>query len=371
MPFAELIAQERAVSSLRAALRRGALHHAYLFGGPQGVGKAAAARLLAQAANCEGPRAEPGHPERSAREGSAESRDDACGRCGPCRKIEKGVHPDVFVLHEEARMVKAGVWEPKGGRAPSKFIAVDQVRDVVDHRLSLRRFEGRRRFVILDPADAMNAQAQNALLKTLEEPPDDTTLVLVTARPDALLPTIRSRCLRIAFGPTPPDALAERLVAEGRDPGAARLAAALARGSFDRALGLTKPKPKRKDGSVPPTDLELLAGAVRRASALDPGDAGAWLAWAAENGEDRGWAGELCEALAAWLRDVLATQAGAMGLAIADLEGETRRVAAAIAPAEAARRRDEVLRTAAALRQNASPTLALERLLIGWFHGRG
>ncbi|HYG69560.1 MAG TPA: DNA polymerase III subunit delta' [Anaeromyxobacteraceae bacterium] len=358
MPFAEIIAQERAVSSLRAALRRGALHHAYLFGGPQGVGKAAAARLLAQAANCEGPPGPDG------------IRDDACGTCGPCRKIEKGVHPDVFELHEEARMAKAGVWEPKGGRTPSKFIAVDQIRDLVDHRLALRRFEGRRRFVILDPADAMNPQSQNALLKTLEEPPADTTLVLVTARPDALLPTIRSRCLRVTFVPTPPGAVADRLVAEGRDPEAARLAAALARGSLERALALTKPKPAKKGEEPKPTDLDALAGAIRGAAALDPRDAGRWLAWAAEHGTDREWAGEICEALATWLRDVLAAQTGAATLALPDLSGETRKVADAIAPAEAARRRDEVLRTAAALRQNASPTLALERLLIGWFHGR-
>ncbi|WP_242372729.1 DNA polymerase III subunit delta', partial [Anaeromyxobacter sp. SG26] len=220
MPFSELIAQDRAVSSLRSALRRGALHHAYLFGGPEGVGKATAARLLAQAANCEAPAPEGG------------SRDDACGTCGPCRKIARGVHPDVLVLHEERVMAKAGRWDPKGGRAPSKDIVVDQVRDVVDRRLALKRFEGRRRFVVLDPADAMNPQAQNALLKTLEEPPDDTTLVLVASSPDALLPTIRSRCLRVPFAPLPAAAVAARLEAEGRPAGEARLAAALAGGSL-------------------------------------------------------------------------------------------------------------------------------------------
>src|SRR5512139_3228618 len=200
MPFSEIIAQDRALLPLRSALRRGALHHAYLFGGPEGVGKATAARLLAQAANCEG-----GEPA------AAGLRDDPCGACGPCRKIAKGVHPDVIVLREERVMAKAGAWEPKGGRSPSKDVVVDQVRDVVDHRLALKRFEGRRRFVIVDPADAMNAQAQNALLKTLEEPPEDTTLVLVAASPDALLPTIRSRCLRIAFAPLPAGAIAPRL----------------------------------------------------------------------------------------------------------------------------------------------------------------
>jgi DNA polymerase III subunit delta' len=348
MPFSELIAQERALGSLRAALRRGTLHHAYLFGGPEGTGKARAATLLAQAANCEG-----GAP------GPGGLREDPCGACGPCRKIEKGVHPDVLVLAAERTMAKAGRWEPKSGRTPSKDIVVDQVRDLVDHRLALKRFEGRRRFVLVDPADAMNPPAQNALLKTLEEPPDDTTLVLVASSPDALLPTIRSRCLRVPFAPIPDTAIAARLEREGRSGEEARLAAALAGGSFGRALAL--------DGEA----LAARRDAVLAAAALDPDDAGAWLAYAAEHGGDREAAGELCELLLLWLRDVLATQASpAASLALAGLAEATRTTAGAISPAEALRRRREVSRTAAALRQNASPVLALERLLIGWFHGR-
>jgi DNA polymerase-3 subunit delta' len=343
MPFSDLIAQDRATSPLRSALRRGALHHAYLFGGPEGVGKATAARLLAQAANCE--------------EAGARAQGDACGACGPCRKIAKGVHPDVVVLAEERVMAKAGRWEPKGGRTPSRDIVVDQVRDLVDHRLAMKRFEGRRRFVIVDPADAMNPQAQNALLKTLEEPPDDTTLVLVAASPDALLPTIRSRCLRVPFGPIPAAALAARLEAAGHPPEKARLAAALSGGSLGRALA---------------ADDEVLAAeaeAVRGAAALDPGDASAWLAFARDHGADREEAQALCELLLVWLRDVAATQAGARGLALADLAGATRTAAATLAPAEVLRRRREVRRTAGALRQNAAPVLALERMLVGWFHG--
>ena len=207
MPFSELQAQDRAVGALQAALRRGRLHHAYLLGGPEGVGKGTAARLLAQAANCEGPGARvDGLPE------------DACGECAPCRKIARGTHPDVFLLQEERVMAKAGRWEPKGGRTPSREIVVDQVRDLVDHRLSMRRFEGRRRVVVIDPADAMNVQAQNALLKTLEEPPEGTTLVLVSSSPDALLPTIKSRCLRVAFAPLPEPIILAHLVAAGQPP---------------------------------------------------------------------------------------------------------------------------------------------------------
>ncbi len=354
MPFSELIAQDRALGSLRSALRRGALHHAYLFGGPDGTGKARAATLLAQAANCEG-----GTP------GPGGYRDDPCGACGPCRKIARGVHPDVLVLSDERAMVKAGRWEPRGGRAASRDIVVDQVRDLVDRRLSLRRFEGRRRFVLIDPADAMNPQAQNALLKTLEEPPADTTLVLVAASPDALLPTIRSRCLRVPFAPLPDAVVIGRLRADGWSEEDARLAAALAGGSLGRALAL---------------DAAALAerrAAVLDAIGLDPDDAGGWLAFARAHGEDREAAGGACDLLAIWLRDVLAAQAGVRGeggdgaprLALAGLADATLRTAAAIPPAEVIRRRIEVERATAALAGNGAPVLALERLLVGWFHG--
>jgi DNA polymerase-3 subunit delta' len=344
MPFSELIAQDRALSPLRSALRRGALHHAYLFGGPEGVGKARAARLLAQAANCEGP----GGP----------ARDDACGACGPCRKIAKGIHPDVVLLAEERVMAKAGTWEPKAGRTPSRDIVVDQVRDLVDRRLSLKRFEGRRRFVIVDPADAMNPQAQNALLKTLEEPPEGTTLVLVASSPDSLLPTIRSRCLRVPFAPIPPALLAARLEAEGHPPEKARLAAALSGGSLGRAL------------AADDDALAARAEAVRRASSLGADDASEWLAFARDLGGDREEAQALCDLLLVWFRDVAAAQAGGTDLALPDLVGATRSAAAALSPAEALRRRREVGRAASALRRNGAPVLALEAMLIGWFHGR-
>jgi DNA polymerase-3 subunit delta' len=347
MPFSELQAQDRAVGALRAALRRGRLHHAYLLGGPEGVGKGTAARLLAQAANCEG-QAVPG-------EGLP---DDPCGACAPCRKIARGTHPDVFLLEEERVMAKAGRWEPKGGRTPSREIVVDQVRDLVDHRLSMRRFEGRRRVVVIDPADAMNVQAQNALLKTLEEPPEATTLVLVSSSPDALLPTIRSRCLRVTFAPLPEPIIRARLEAAGQPPAAARLAAALSGGSLSRALGL---------------DAEVLAerrAALEGAASLTAGDAGRWVAFAREHGEDRETAAGMGELLLIWWRDVLVAQAGGGALALAELEPLTRRTAAGLTPSEALRRRGLVERLLASLRQNATAPLAIERMLIGWFHGR-
>jgi DNA polymerase-3 subunit delta' len=356
MPFSELIGQDRALGALRSALARGALHHAYLFGGPEGVGKGTAARLLAQACNCEG--------EGSLGPGLASPVAsalgvDPCGVCGPCRKIARGTHPDVIVLAEERVMVKAGRWEPKGGRAPSRDIVVDQVRDLVDHRLAMKRFEGRHRFVLVDPADAMNPQAQNALLKTLEEPPGDTTLVLVASSSELLLPTIRSRCARVLFAPLADAVVADRLVADGRSPEEARLAAALAGGSLGRAFAL---------------DAEALAAraqAVGAAAALDPDDASTWIAFARDQGGDREAARETCELLGVWLRDVLAVQAAgeAAPLALGDLTPQTRAAAGALTPAQALWRIERARAAAAALRQNAAPALALERMLIGWFHG--
>jgi DNA polymerase-3 subunit delta' len=340
MPFADVLGQDRALGALQAALRRGSLHHAYLLAGPEGVGKGTTARLLAQAANCE------------AAEG------DACGACPSCRKIARGVHPDVLVVEPERDMAKAGRWEPKGGRTPSRDIVVDQVRELVDRRLSLRRFEGRRRVVILDPADAMNHAAQNAILKTLEEPPPDTTLVLVSSSADALLATVRSRCLRIPFAPLPEGMVVERLVQAGRTPDEARRAAELAGGSLGKALARAEAETR-----------ELWSG-VEEAAALPADDARAWIEFAKGWGASREEAGELCELLLVWLRDVLARAVAgpAAPLALADLAPATD-AAAQIGTAAALHRAESVKRALRALRQNASPPLALERMLIGWFHG--
>jgi DNA polymerase-3 subunit delta' len=205
----------------------------------------------------------------------------------------------------------------------------------------------------------MNPQAQNALLKTLEEPPDDTTLVLVSATPDLLFPTIRSRCLRLPFAPLPAALIEERLRAAGRSPEEARLAAALAGGSLGRALAL---------------DAGALAErrrAVDEVAALGPEDAGRWLSFARERGNDREAARETCQLLLLWLRDVLARAVAGEGaaLSLADLQPATAAAAAAVSPAEVLRRGERVKEALAALRHNATPALALERMLIGWFHG--
>ena len=202
-----LLGQDRVLTPLLAAARADRLHHAYLFEGPDGVGKATAARWLAQASACE--RAPESRP---------------CGSCPTCRQLAAGTHPDLIEL------------KPDPKRA-SGTISVEQVRELI-RRVGLRRYNARWRTVIVEPTDMLMPQAANALLKTLEEPPEGTGFVLVTSRTSALLPTVISRCQRIRFRAVPEAELAVWLEARGL-PDPLRLARR-SRGSPARALALAE-----------------------------------------------------------------------------------------------------------------------------------
>ena len=217
MPFRDIVGHRRLVGLVARSIRRGTLPPSLIFAGPEGVGKRLLALATAQALNCLSPRTldqDDADPERV---GLHEL--DACGVCPPCSKIARGVHPDVIVI------------EP----GDTGTIKIDQVRDVID-RAGYRPFEGRRRVVIIDQADALVTHAQNALLKTLEEPPSASVFLLVTSRPDALLPTVVSRCPRLRFRPLDADDVASVLVRQGRGEAEARATAAAADGSIGHAL---------------------------------------------------------------------------------------------------------------------------------------
>ena len=210
MPFRHLAGHRVLLDLVARAAARGSLPPSLIFAGPDGVGKRLAALSLAQLFNCTS----------VSGEADGELAPDACGNCSACRRIARGVHADVLVV------------EPGDTGA----IKVDQVRAAIE-RTAYRPFEGRRRVVIVDDADAMEAPPQNALLKTLEEPPAASTFVLVTSRPDVLLPTVRSRCQRLRFGPLTPGEVADVLIRDhGLDPADAHAAAAAADGSVGRAL---------------------------------------------------------------------------------------------------------------------------------------
>ena len=196
---------ESQVAAFEDALARGRLHHAWLLTGPEGVGKAgfawrAAARLL------------------GARSFDPPDDDPAL------RLMTAGSHPDFLMLERE---------EEKG--ALRRVISVDQARRLPEF-FSKAPAIGRHRVAIIDAADDLNPNGANALLKTLEEPSARGVILLVSHAPGRLLPTIRSRCRRLAFAPWPEAAIAEVLRAHGQDPALA----AMAEGSPGRALALAQ-----------------------------------------------------------------------------------------------------------------------------------
>jgi DNA polymerase-3 subunit delta' len=212
MPFAGIAGHQRLISLLSRAIVRGTLPSSLLFAGPRGVGKRRTALALAQAVNCLEPR--------KSESAGARMPLDACGRCPSCSRIARGMHPDVIVV------------EP----GDTGSIKIEQVREVID-RSAYRPFEGRRRVTVIDEADAMAEAAQSALLKTLEEPSASSLFVLVSAMPDVLLPTVRSRCSTLRFGRLTSADVAGVLVREHEfNEREAHAAAADADGSIGAAL---------------------------------------------------------------------------------------------------------------------------------------
>jgi DNA polymerase-3 subunit delta' len=205
MAFHQILGQDHAISILRQALAHGRLAHAYLFAGADGIGKRLTALTLAKAMNCLAP------PEAG----------EACEQCSSCLKINSSNHADVLLI------------EPDGD-----FIKIDQVREL-QKQLRFRPLEGGRRACILEAADRLNEAAANALLKTLEEPPAETHLFLITPRPHFLLPTILSRCQWIKFRPLSRSHIARILMlASSFSEEQAYFYASLSGGSASLALAL-------------------------------------------------------------------------------------------------------------------------------------
>jgi DNA polymerase III subunit delta' len=173
MSFAQS-AEQPSVELLRRSLQRGRLSHAYLFSGPLLGPLEAIARTLAKSLNCQSPpaRGESGLPL------------DSCDACLSCRKIERENHPDVQWLRPESK---------------SRVITIDQMRSLMQV-INLKPTEAAWKVAVIVAADRLNVQAANAFLKTLEEPPQRSVLILLSTEPQRMLETILSRCLRLTFG---------------------------------------------------------------------------------------------------------------------------------------------------------------------------
>src|SRR6266478_192186 len=173
MAFANFPEQKQVVELLQRSLERGRLAHAYLFTGHQLSDLSAPARTLAKTLNCQAPvRRAPGGPAV-----------DCCDECASCRKIDGDNHGDVHWARPESK---------------SRVITIDQMRGLM-HEIHLKPNEAEYKVAVIEAADRLNAQAANAFLKTLEEPPPKSILILLTTEPQRMLETILSRCLRLNF----------------------------------------------------------------------------------------------------------------------------------------------------------------------------
>lgn len=204
MPFADIMGHDRNIEVLRRSLKNGKTAHSYLFEGVNGCGRKKTAIALIQALFC------------------TTLPDDACGVCPSCRKIQSGNHPDIHLI----------------APLPDKRdISVEQLREL-QHDLSLRPYEAPRKACIIDPAERMNPSSANSLLKTLEEPPGNALIILLTENAGMLLPTVRSRCQLMRFAPLSPEHLLTLLEQSGMAPDAAALIAPMSGGSLQKALEL-------------------------------------------------------------------------------------------------------------------------------------
>jgi DNA polymerase-3 subunit delta' len=197
--FDQFFGLDEQLSRLRADFSGGRFVHAYLFTGPSGTGKRSVAEICARAVHCAGA-------------------DKPCDECPACKRVISGTHPDHILVS-----------------APGRSIGVDAVRELV-RRISIRPFEGGRYTVVIDDAEKLTQQAQNALLKTLEAPPGGAVFFLLTTTPSQLLPTIVSRLRHERFHPVPVGEAARALAARGVPPDRAALAASAASGCVGRAL---------------------------------------------------------------------------------------------------------------------------------------
>lgn len=331
MSFRDIKGHDREIGILKAAVSLGRVAHALLFAGPDGLGKKKTALALAKALNC------------------SDYADDSCGVCDDCVRMEGGTHQNlVTVWPIDKPLDKDGERDDVGG-----LIRIDQVRDV----LNAVRFkvESGRRVVIVEAAERFMPQAANAFLKTLEEPPAGSIIILLTSRVSDLLPTILSRCQRINFRPLDAGTLSEIIALRfGCAPEEAGTIARLSGGSLSRATALVSEgaDAKRREIGERLSSLKYgdLAGAMKMAEELSKRDD----------------LGEALELMKGWYRDAIVVAEGAPELAVnsdmvAGLQGRDMgfdRLWRAFSVIERARRDITAPR-------NANKQLAMEVMMLG------
>lgn len=280
--YEKILGHQKTVQQLERARRLGRVAHAYLFHGPDGVGKGLVAFAFAQALNC------------------LADTDVPCGTCESCARIARNNHPDVRLVASEEYLVEAGLLDWDKG-TPSGQIKNEQLEEL-SSLFRHKPYMGKVKVVVVIDAHLMNSFAQNRFLKTLEEPSDDTVIILVTAFPHALLSTIRSRCQALSFAPLSTKTIVDFLLQGGQSESRAQVLAAMAQGSMKRALQMSEESVLEDRDEA----LEMIG------MALD-GD----LADVIKAGQDLGRGskarqrlGQVLDTMELWIRDVLLSRLG-------------------------------------------------------------
>lgn len=234
--FSNILGQSAALSILQRAYATDRLPHGLLFAGPVGVGKSLTARALAALFLCAKP------------VGTT-----PCGQCESCTLMAAGTHPDFHLVYRQLIRLEKDT-------AKARDLPIAVIRDYLVAPANLKSALNHGKVFVVEESDLMNPQAQNAMLKTLEEPIGPTLIILLTDQPNSLLPTIRSRCQLITFSPLDPALVRDQLVQRGIDPATAADASDLSEGSLGLALRWIE------DGVVPAArDLHAqLASMIQR-----------------------------------------------------------------------------------------------------------
>jgi len=325
VPFADILGHDRIIEVLRRSLRNGKTAHSYLFEGINGSGRRKTALAMIQALFC------------------TSLPDDACGLCPSCRKINGGNHPDIHLI----------------APLPDKRdISVEQLREM-QHDLSLRPYEAPRKACIIDPAERMSVGAANSLLKTLEEPPGNALIILLTENAGVLLPTVRSRCQLIRFAPLSPEHMLTLLERSGMNSEAAALIVPMSGGSLQKALEL--------DNEALVARREALLSRVEQ---LNINRIATVFDSAEELSGNRDATLELLDMLLSFYRDAVHLGAGNGDIVNRTVRGAIESIAARRTMPRNIELLERIYETRRDVQRNANPKLSLDHLFMKMAEGR-
>ena len=328
MSFKDILGHQRPITLLQRAMKNEKVVNSYLFLGSEGIGKKVVALQFAKALNCLGEEAEKG---------------DACDHCSSCKKIDHGLHPDVLLIEPEGQNIK-----------------VDQVRQL-QRDLAYRPYEGKRRVCILTAADRMAPNMSNILLKTLEEPPLHTVIVLLANNSRLILPTILSRCQSIRFNPLPFPLVSKWLMEnKGLSGEEAHLLASLSEGSPGKALEIQE--------EIRQVQREELLKDWIGLKSLSPQRIGSWVGSLPSERESLVLILEVAKTL---LRDLVMvkTLKKEPNLIHSDLLPVMGPMATNWSLSSLLKRMEILNQTALAIKANANAGLALEAMMLSWAEG--